>query len=56
LMSFQGLNQITPGGMIQVTAHKKDGTTSRFLVKVLLNSEAEIKLWQNGGILRSFVG
>lgn len=56
LYSFSGLEKLTPGGMIQVTAHKKVGTTSRFLVKVLLNSEAEIKLWQNGGILRSFSG
>ncbi len=55
LISFQGLNQLTPGGMISVTAHKKGGVTVRFLVKVLLNSEAEIKLWQNGGILKSFV-
>ena len=55
LFSFAGLDKLTPGGMIQVTAHKKVGTTTRFLVKVLLNSEAEISLWQNGGILRSFV-
>jgi len=55
LISFQGLNTLTPGGMISVTAHKKDGVTVRFLVKVLLNSEAEINLWQNGGILKSFV-
>jgi len=55
LISFQGLNHLTPGGMISVTAHKKAGVTVRFLVKVLLNSEAEIKLWQNGGILKSFV-
>jgi aconitate hydratase len=56
LFSFAGLDKMTPGGMISVTGHKKDGVTSRFLVKVLLNSEAEIKLWQNGGILRSFTG
>lgn len=55
LISFQGLNTLTPGGMISVTAHKKGGVTVKFLVKVLLNSEAEIKLWQNGGILKSFV-
>lgn len=55
IYSFVGLDKVTPGCMVSVTAHKKDGTTSRFLVKVLLNSEAEIKLWQNGGILRSFV-
>jgi aconitate hydratase len=55
LISFQGLNLLTPGGMISVTAHKKVGVTVRFLVKVLLNSEAEVKLWQNGGILKSFV-
>jgi len=55
LFSFQGLSQLTPSGMISVTAHKKGGVTVRFLVKVLLNSEAEIKLWQNGGILKSFV-
>ena len=55
MISFQGLNQLTPGGMISVTAHKKGGVTVRFLVKVLLNSETEIKLWQNGGILKSFV-
>lgn len=55
LISFQGLNALTPGGMISVTAHKKGGVTVKFLVKVLLNSEAEIKLWQNGGILKSFV-
>jgi aconitase A len=41
--------------MISVTAYKNDGVTVRFLVKVLLNSEVEIKLWQNGGILKSFV-
>ena len=55
LISFQGLNALTPGGMISVTAHKKGGVTVKFLVKVLLNSEAEVKLWQNGGILKSFV-
>jgi len=55
LISFQGLNQLTPGAMLSVTAHNKDGVTVRFSVKVLLNSEAEIKLWQNGGILKSFV-
>lgn len=55
LISFQGLNQLTPGGMISVTAHKKGGGTVNFTVKVLLNSEAEVKLWQNGGILKSFV-
>jgi aconitate hydratase len=54
LIVFKGLKQITPGGMISVNAHKKGGVTVRFLVKVLLNSEAEIKLWQNGGILKSF--
>lgn len=55
LISFQGLNQLTPGGIISVTADKKGGGTVRFMVKVLLNSEAEVKLWQNGGILKSFV-
>lgn len=55
LFSFQGLNQLTPGGMISVTAHKKGGVTVKFLVKVLLNSEAEVRLWQKGGILKSFV-
>jgi aconitate hydratase len=55
LISFQGLYQLTPGGMIEVTAIKKDGKNVRFKVKVLLNSEAEINLWQNGGILKSFV-
>lgn len=55
LFSFVNLDKLTPGCMIQVTAHKKDRTTCRFLAKVLLNSESEINLWQNGGILRSFV-
>ncbi|MDP3450446.1 MAG: aconitate hydratase, partial [Anaerolineaceae bacterium] len=55
LISFQGLNQLTPGAMLSVTAQKKGGATVRYSVKVLLNSEAEIKLWQNGGILKSFV-
>ncbi len=55
MISIQGLNQLTPGGMLAVTAQKNGGATVRFLVKVLLNSEAEIKLWQNGGILKSFV-
>ncbi|PKO01090.1 MAG: aconitate hydratase AcnA [Chloroflexi bacterium HGW-Chloroflexi-4] len=55
IITLQGLSHVTPGGMISVTAYKNDGVTVRFLVKVLLNSEVEIKLWQNGGILKSFV-
>ena len=55
LFSFSGLEKISPASMIQVTAHKKGGVTVRFLAKVLLNSEGEVDLWRNGGILRSVV-
>jgi len=55
LFSFTCLEKISPASMIQVAAHKKGGVTVRFLAKVLLNSEGEVALWRNGGILRSVV-
>ena len=53
-ISIASLDDVTPGGSLQVTARKMDKGQIRFAVKVLLNSPAEVKLWNNGGILRSF--
>ena len=55
LLSFSGIEKLAPGSMIQVTAHKQGGVTVRFHAKVLLNSETEVRLWRNGGILRSVI-
>jgi aconitate hydratase len=53
-ITLSSLEKLTPGGYLQVTVQKQDGSRLRFEVKVLLNSPAEVKLWRNGGILRSF--
>jgi aconitate hydratase len=53
-ITLTSLEQLAPGGSLQVTAQKQDRSQIRFEVKVLLNSPAEVKLWKNGGILRSF--
>ena len=54
VLTLSSLNLIREGRLIQVTAQKPDGSTSRFHVQPGLNTAAEIKLWKNGGILRSF--
>jgi len=53
-ISLSSLDEVTPCGSLKVAARKQDGSQILFEVKVLLNSPAEVKLWKNGGILRSF--
>ncbi len=53
-ITLSSLEKLTPGVYLQVTARKPDGSQIHFEVKVLLNSPAELRLWKNGGILRSF--
>jgi aconitate hydratase len=55
VLTFAGLENLTPGGKVQVTATKSDGVTIRFWVNVLLTSDTEVGLWRRGGILRSFL-
>ncbi|HSR15913.1 MAG TPA: aconitate hydratase AcnA, partial [Gemmatimonadales bacterium] len=40
-----------PGGKVQVTAHREDGTTVAFEATVRLNSAVEVEYYRHGGIL-----
>jgi aconitate hydratase len=53
-VSISGLDQLEPRKSIQVTAQKPEGSQKQFNVNVLFNSQVELRLWKNGGILRSF--
>ncbi len=55
VLTFSELDTLVPGGRIQVAAVKPDGSNIRFWVNVQLNSDAEVRLWRGGGILRSFL-
>ncbi len=54
VLSLFNLSQLTPGGLIQITAKKPNGIITDFHVKANFNSFDEIRLWNNGGILKSF--
>lgn len=53
-ITLSNLDQLTPGETIRVTARKMDGSKLHFDVNVMINSAAEINVWKQGGILKSF--
>ncbi|MCX6055421.1 MAG: aconitate hydratase AcnA [Chloroflexi bacterium] len=53
LLSISDLTHLNPNGWVEVSAKKSDHRIIRFQVQLRLNSEKEIRLWSNGGILRS---
>jgi aconitate hydratase len=44
---------LTPGGTIQVTATRDDGTSVSFDARVRLDSDVDLTYFENGGILRT---
>ncbi|MGB3221534.1 MAG: aconitate hydratase AcnA [Desulforhopalus sp.] len=49
--SIEGLAEITPGGSLQVTALKQDGSRFNFEVIARLDTEVDVTYFQHGGIL-----
>ena len=53
LYTIEGLQELTINKPLQVSAHKQNGRVVKFQVVARLNTEIEIEIYQNGGILQT---
>ncbi|MBA4419929.1 MAG: aconitate hydratase AcnA [Anaerolinea sp.] len=54
-ITLAGLDTVTAGSELTVSATKPDGRSIHFKVSAMLNSSVEVQLWQSGGILISYM-
>lgn len=54
LVTLSDLELLTPRGKIRASAQKPDGSLVYFDLRVMINSLAELRLWKQCGILKSF--
>ncbi len=46
-------DRLTPGDVLEVVAHKKDGSSVKFACKVRIDTPVELDYYRNGGILQT---